>query len=135
MDGYSFLFSSRRRHTRLRRDWSSDVCSSDLATGTQFGVIRLNKLGSSGNLVVQCFKKFTRPREGEVFSFTSQIIIRAHFKTKHRFISDSHGTILSLWESMAAFKLFIGYNLQPSRWPDFDVFYSAILWADRKSVV
>src|ERR1019366_7690269 len=26
----SFLFSSRRRHTRLVSDWSSDVCSSDL---------------------------------------------------------------------------------------------------------
>src|SRR5438046_6161064 len=26
-----FFFSSRRRHTRLVRDWSSDVCSSDLA--------------------------------------------------------------------------------------------------------
>src|SRR5690606_40873419 len=25
------LFSSRRRHTRFSRDWSSDVCSSDLA--------------------------------------------------------------------------------------------------------
>src|SRR5699024_11610135 len=25
-----FFFSSRRRHTRLKRDWSSDVCSSDL---------------------------------------------------------------------------------------------------------
>src|SRR5256885_5727655 len=25
-----FLFSSRRRHTRLQGDWSSDVCSSDL---------------------------------------------------------------------------------------------------------
>src|SRR5688500_20399234 len=27
---YSFFFSSRRRHTRLQGDWSSDVCSSDL---------------------------------------------------------------------------------------------------------
>src|SRR5699024_11459919 len=27
---YSFFFSSRRRHTRSKRDWSSDVCSSDL---------------------------------------------------------------------------------------------------------
>src|SRR5690606_22242713 len=27
-----FFFSSRRRHTRFSRDWSSDVCSSDLAT-------------------------------------------------------------------------------------------------------
>ena len=28
--GYFFFFSSRRRHTRLVSDWSSDVCSSDL---------------------------------------------------------------------------------------------------------
>src|SRR3712207_7809698 len=27
-----FFFSSRRRHTRYWRDWSSDVCSSDLCT-------------------------------------------------------------------------------------------------------
>src|SRR6266702_5377162 len=27
---YVFFFSSRRRHTRWPRDWSSDVCSSDL---------------------------------------------------------------------------------------------------------
>src|SRR2546422_9638035 len=30
--GCFFFFSSRRRHTRCSRDWSSDVCSSDLAT-------------------------------------------------------------------------------------------------------
>src|SRR5206468_4773503 len=28
---YVFFFSSRRRHTRSDRDWSSDVCSSDLS--------------------------------------------------------------------------------------------------------
>src|SRR6266542_5539524 len=28
----SFFFSSRRRHTRCYRDWSSDVCSSDLGS-------------------------------------------------------------------------------------------------------
>src|SRR5256885_2578405 len=28
-----FFFSSRRRHTRLQGDWSSDVCSSDLTAG------------------------------------------------------------------------------------------------------
>src|SRR5256885_5393659 len=27
---FLFFFSSRRRHTRLQGDWSSDVCSSDL---------------------------------------------------------------------------------------------------------
>src|SRR6266571_8172374 len=30
---FFFFFSSRRRHTRLTCDWSSDVCSSDLAAG------------------------------------------------------------------------------------------------------
>src|SRR6266852_4870397 len=36
-----FFFSSRRRHTRCYRDWSSDVCSSDLAVaglGSLWGV-------------------------------------------------------------------------------------------------
>src|SRR5690606_39599043 len=32
---FLFFFSSRRRHTRFSRDWSSDVCSSDLVEDTQ----------------------------------------------------------------------------------------------------
>src|SRR5690606_40177906 len=32
---FSFFFSSRRRHTRFSRDWSSDVCSSDLVELTE----------------------------------------------------------------------------------------------------
>src|SRR5699024_12151031 len=31
-----FFFSSRRRHTRSKRDWSSDVCSSDLMLDLAF---------------------------------------------------------------------------------------------------
>src|SRR5690606_40901270 len=37
-----FFFSSRRRHTRFSRDWSSDVCSSDLVMRT------LSKVGLAG---------------------------------------------------------------------------------------
>src|SRR5256885_13138607 len=39
-----FFFSSRRRHTRLQGDWSSDVCSSDLhdAKGTLIAAVRDN---------------------------------------------------------------------------------------------
>src|SRR5256885_16665832 len=40
-----FFFSSRRRHTRLQGDWSSDVCSSDLGAGS-------SKIGNS----TSCFK-------------------------------------------------------------------------------
>src|SRR6266849_7882031 len=32
-----FFFSSRRRHTRSTRDWSSDVCSSDLCKSSRMG--------------------------------------------------------------------------------------------------
>src|SRR5438477_10463998 len=38
-----FFFSSRRRHTRLTCDWSSDVCSSDLC---QFAVAHSRKLAA-----------------------------------------------------------------------------------------
>src|SRR5207249_8498273 len=40
-----FFFSSRRRHTRSKRDWSSDVCSSDLAAGGVLGVPALVPAG------------------------------------------------------------------------------------------
>src|SRR5256885_1482211 len=36
MSVVAFFFSSRRRHTRLQGDWSSDVCSSDLQFSFSF---------------------------------------------------------------------------------------------------
>src|SRR5207249_8895261 len=36
-----FFFSSRRRHTRSKRDWSSDVCSSDLSGHNPRSIITL----------------------------------------------------------------------------------------------
>src|SRR5690606_40951645 len=41
----SFSFASRRRHTRFSRDWSSDVCSSDLGKDT----VQKNKDGSDSD--------------------------------------------------------------------------------------
>src|SRR5690625_5699362 len=38
-----FFFSSRRRHTRWPRDWSSDVCSSDLIMTTEFVALYKNQ--------------------------------------------------------------------------------------------
>src|SRR3712207_8194718 len=39
-----FFFSSRRRHTRYWRDWSSDVCSSDLALAFTIAFSELRKV-------------------------------------------------------------------------------------------
>src|SRR5215203_4787875 len=38
---FFFFFSSRRRHTRYWRDWSSDVCSSDLVVARDGYVVGL----------------------------------------------------------------------------------------------
>src|SRR5258706_2187882 len=54
-----FFFSSRRRHTRLVSDWSSDVCSSDLRTGS------LNVKCSGGD--------FLRESSGERVLATTQL--------------------------------------------------------------
>src|ERR1039457_7355173 len=43
-----FFFSSRRRHTRLQGDWSSDVCSSDL--------LELHPRGQAPDIVVALYE-------------------------------------------------------------------------------
>src|SRR5256885_118382 len=54
-----FFFSSRRRHTRLQGDWSSDVCSSDLGRNLALSraysllVLDLDLPGQSGRAVLQ----------------------------------------------------------------------------------
>src|SRR5690606_41173868 len=46
-----FFFSSRRRHTRFSRDWSSDVCSSDLVEITAAMSIRI---GANTMIAAEC---------------------------------------------------------------------------------
>src|SRR5699024_11868352 len=58
-----FFFSSRRRHTRSKRDWSSDVCSSDL-----------NQLSSGSERI--CFSKIDITNPYEVKKWVDDIIER-----------------------------------------------------------
>src|SRR5699024_12098121 len=48
-----FFFSSRRRHTRSKRDWSSDVCSSDLGRREDAGVGRDQPRGQAGRAALR----------------------------------------------------------------------------------
>src|SRR5436309_4382403 len=48
-----FFFSSRRRHTRFSRDWSSDVCSSDLLS---------SGIGPSAKRKTSCHRHAARDR-------------------------------------------------------------------------
>src|SRR5690606_40860707 len=51
-----FFFSSRRRHTRFSRDWSSDVCSSDLSGGAGLALI---SLGSPATFLIGAVLAFS----------------------------------------------------------------------------
>src|SRR5690349_22104269 len=49
---FFFFFSSRRRHTRSLRDWSSDVCSSDLLRDIH-DMVRGTGLGADSGVVIE----------------------------------------------------------------------------------
>src|SRR5699024_5143983 len=49
---YTFFFSSRRRHTISKRDWSSDVCSSDLLLQPRQQLVDRDDDVSAGVLVI-----------------------------------------------------------------------------------
>src|SRR5256712_7654729 len=60
---FFFFFSSRRRHTRSDRDWSSDVCSSDLAMAyTTVGI----KSQVNGQIVQVHFKEGQDVRQNDL---------------------------------------------------------------------
>src|SRR5215813_10453503 len=77
---FFFFFSSRRRHTRCGRDWSSDVCSSDLAIFA-VGWLNLVKAGYSGvlpSLISEQFPVETRA-VGVAFSYSISVTIFGGF--------------------------------------------------------
>src|SRR5207245_7298496 len=65
--GY-FFFASRRWHTRCYRDWSSDVCSSDLCLGRGFPI---NVARAIGGLVVADGVQIVPAAPGEALQFAA----------------------------------------------------------------
>src|SRR5947209_17388736 len=64
---FSFFFSSRRRHTRYWRDWSSDVCSSDL--GKYFldkDATTASYAAQADDLLVTCRRNAEAPASDQV---------------------------------------------------------------------
>src|SRR2546429_6625561 len=73
-----FFFSSRRRHTRCSRDWSSDVCSSDLgaAPATIWSRIRA---GGHFSILSSCRWVFLAPStSARSEEHTSELQSRLH---------------------------------------------------------
>src|SRR5438093_5372580 len=93
-----FFFSSRRRHTILVSDWSSDVCSSDLGllpVGTRFLRNRFDQVGAGHAWVSQSiieWDRLSRGRDRRKRAFLSRSLggikenggPRAHFQSTGR---------------------------------------------------
>src|SRR5438105_9722342 len=82
MQVFFFFFSSRRRHTRSTRDWSSDVCSSDLhvshveaaTCGACIGVGHVPAKGmKSLRAINRNFKGRTGQKDDEVYLSSSEV--------------------------------------------------------------
>src|SRR5699024_11813787 len=77
-----FFFSSRRRHTRSKRDWSSDVCSSDLTPNRQFELADDYELWPIAVTDVSLFAtqylvKVTIRLSEEIKKFVKQVIVES----------------------------------------------------------
>src|SRR5207249_9207211 len=102
--GVGFFFSSRRRHTRSKRDWSSDVCSSDLnfvtvplplfleIQGLHTTSLTINVKTSAGNF--------------EPAQDRAQLILRArrHLgpKMENDFFIGTKDSYMALWKSISS---------------------------------
>src|SRR2546429_3662057 len=78
-----FFFSSRRRHTRCSRDWSSDVCSSDLKIA-----VVANQQVKDEIVDARCFAA----------KILEQIEIRSAF-APDRIIGRDRWKVMRIWES------------------------------------
>src|SRR6266446_9890376 len=67
---YFFFFSSRRRHTRLQGDWSSDVCSSDLEQ-----LQRIQMLGSDIGQVWNAATTTNRDRKELLRTLLDEVVL------------------------------------------------------------
>src|SRR2546429_1471720 len=80
---FFFFFSSRRRHTRCSRDWSSDVCSSDLRglrLARQLGIRNFVRPGPPLARLLHPPKHVWPPKPFPV----AQRSLRNHFRSEER---------------------------------------------------
>src|SRR5699024_11691023 len=80
-----FFFSSRRRHTRSKRDWSSDVCSSDLASTLAYrNVEQLFRACAKNNILI--LGAFPNPESDVLTLFEHRYLIEKerHSRSEER---------------------------------------------------
>src|SRR5699024_4754562 len=82
-----FFFSSRRRHTRSKRDWSSDVCSSDLLHDVQ-----LRDLWILSTAIGELTWQTAQVRRGlAAYQFTRLTRCHTRLRGRYRLVDDGLG--------------------------------------------
>src|SRR5690554_7558015 len=86
-----FFFSSRRRHTRCGRDWSSDVCSSDLDATEEQAAIVMDEIRSNFSQLIHTddgltvtFSCGVAQWQGESASDLVSLADQALYQSKHQ---------------------------------------------------
>src|SRR5256884_813548 len=75
-----FFFSSRRRHPRCSRDWSSDVCSSDLSSSADSFFLPSHAATVRTDLSQTAFHRF-------LFQFLSEQAMSIQYSKDHEWIN------------------------------------------------
>src|SRR5699024_12025814 len=89
---YLFFFSSRRRHTSSKRDWSSDVCSSDLFIYRLFPnaniiIDRFHLVQLAGRALDNCRISILKQLDKQSREYK---IMKSHWKLFHKKAEDLH---------------------------------------------
>src|SRR5207249_7964105 len=96
-----FFFSSRRRHTRSKRDWSSDVCSSDLdrsVTNPATGWITVgHAVTSSKRQSKPRWKRRKDARPGEIVAAALEVFGERGFRSEERRVGKGCGCGRWVW--------------------------------------
>src|SRR5690606_39817938 len=103
------FFSSRRRHTRFSRDWSSDVCSSDLLRQIVLLNQGLDQLVFLKNAELEFVKKFSEISSLEKLQVAIEMLEKTHYSVER----NANPKILFLDLSLQLVLLF-KYNTFPT---------------------
>src|SRR5256885_3598499 len=107
-DLFGFFFSSRRRHTRLQGDWSSDVCSSDLVADKFQWVFSEPLLNACGTEA-----KFCR-RQRIITPFRLGLALTATCASQSvETLADFHRGFNALWGTTITYKAFYNQVAKP----------------------
>src|SRR5690606_40639562 len=103
-----FFFSSRRRHTRFSRDWSSDVCSSDLSLEKlENGKAVLQITGDEDIYGVTTIIEPTREVRTYAGTYASPVVVNVWSWPIVQYVYGPHYTVwVSSW----------GWSYRPSWW-------------------